>query len=244
MLVSLVFAAPAEAHRVNIFAWLEGDSILVECAYNKQNPVREGMVTVYDSTDNRELLSGKTNAEGRFSFKVPEIVRQGHGLRIQVNAGQGHVNQWNMEAAELYEAAALTAGFDDAALKAAAKAATGAPLQTSDSPKAEEDRKEVNELAVTAVNDPNAISNGQNSQPRDVASRSAKNSQSAVQVAALDASELRKILHEELESKLGPLRRELAARLDSGPGISEIIGGLGWIIGLIGIGMYFKNRRG
>ena len=81
MVAVLVLAGslPAQAHRVNVFAWLEGDRVVVECAFSRSQPINNGQVTVYDNVTNRELLQGRTDATGHFSFRVPEIVREGHG---------------------------------------------------------------------------------------------------------------------------------------------------------------------
>ena len=55
--------------------------------------------------------------------------------------------------------------------------------------------------------------------------------------------QVRAIVNAALDAKLGPIRRDLAAQVNAGPGIQEIIGGIGWILGLVGIGLYFKGRR-
>ena len=55
---------------------------------------------------------------------------------------------------------------------------------------------------------------------------------------------MRAIVNAALDAKLGPIRRDLAAQVNAGPDIQEIIGGIGWSLGLVGIGLYFKGRRG
>lgn len=47
-----------------------------------------------------------------------------------------------------------------------------------------------------------------------------------------------------LDAKLAPLKRDLAAQRNAGPGLTEIIGGIGWLLGLAGMGLYFRGRRG
>jgi len=66
----LLAAGDALAHRVNVFAWVEGDMVFVECKYPDGTKVHEGVIRVLDSAG-KELLSGKTNDKGEFSFKVP-----------------------------------------------------------------------------------------------------------------------------------------------------------------------------
>lgn len=116
--------AAALAHRVNIFAWTEGDQIVVECAFNGSSKVNGGRIAVYDATDGKELLQGLTDAQGQFRFAVPGEARAaGHGLRIQINAGEGHRNEWLMEAAEFNAA--------PTAAEAAAPATAAASLPAS-----------------------------------------------------------------------------------------------------------------
>ena len=100
LMLLLVFAGAAQAHRVNIFAWLEGETVRVECSFRRDSPVRQGTVIVFDAQTGTELLQGRTDGQGAFAFPVPAVVRQGHGLRIRILAGEGHQNEWQMDTAE------------------------------------------------------------------------------------------------------------------------------------------------
>ena len=62
--------------------------------------------------------------------------------------------------------------------------------------------------------------------------------------AGVSSGELQTIVNAALDVKLGPIRRELAEMRVSRPGFSEIFGGIGWLVGLAGIALYFKGRRG
>lgn len=202
-MAALLAPAGALAHRVNIFAWPEGDRIVVECGFNRSSPVRDGLVTVYDAADGTRLLQGRTDARGRFAFPVPDAARRGHDLRIEVNAGEGHVNTWSMEAAEISgaEVPATGSGQADASVPAAA-AASPASADVGAAP------------ALSAAG-------GQ----------------------AVTAAEVRAIVTEALNTGLAPLRRELAALAAPGPGVRDIIGGLGWLMGLAGVACYVLARR-
>lgn len=202
LMAALLAPAGALAHRVNIFAWPEGDNILVECGFSRSSPVRNGLVTVYDAADGRELLQGRTDARGRFAFAVPDAVRQGHGLRIRVDAGEGHVNDWTLEASEISGAAAPSAEPGQAGAPGAAAAASPAVAGTGAAP------------ALPAAGG-----------------------------CPVTAPEVRAIVTEALNTGLAPLRRELAALSAPGPGVRDIIGGLGWIMGLAGIACYALARR-
>lgn len=187
-LLAALLPAPVQAHRINIFAWLEGDSVMVECGFNRSSPVRSGLITVFDGANGKELLQGHTDDKGHFSFPVPPAARAGHGLRIQIVAGEGHRNEWIMDASEFSGADAPTGSARDTA-------APSAPAQTQ-------------------------------------AGRPAT------------ADDVRAIVNAALDAKLGPIRRDLAAQVNAGPGLRDIIGGIGWILGLAGIGLYFRGRRG
>lgn len=197
-LLAALLPAPVQAHRINIFAWLEGDSVMVECGFNRSSPVRSGLITVFDGANGKELLQGHTDDKGHFSFPVPPAARAGHGLRIQIAAGEGHRNEWIMDASEFSGADAPAASpmeKAEGAGGAQGAAAPSAPAQTQ-------------------------------------AGRPAT------------ADDVRAIVNAALDAKLGPIRRDLAAQVNAGPGLRDIIGGIGWILGLAGMGLYFRGRRG
>ena len=85
----LLLAAPALAHKVNIFAYVEGQTIYTESYFPDGRPVEEGRILVLDSGRN-QLLEGKTDREGLFSFAVPKV----DDLTIVIEAGMGHKNQF------------------------------------------------------------------------------------------------------------------------------------------------------
>jgi nickel transport protein len=60
----------------------------------------------------------------------------------------------------------------------------------------------------------------------------------------LSAQEIRSIIREELKAQLGPIMRNLAEQKDDKtPGLREIVGGLGWIVGLLGIITLARGTR-
>ena len=90
-----LFVDSAYAHRVNVFAWVEGETIYVESKYSGGRVVKAGKIVVTDSRG-IELLSGLTDDEGQYSFEVP----QKSDLRIIVSAGQGHQGEWTVRETE------------------------------------------------------------------------------------------------------------------------------------------------
>lgn len=177
----------ARAHKVTLFAWVEGDRVYTESKFSGGKRVKNGTVTVFDSAGN-PLLEGKSDDNGEFSFPTPEV----DGLTIVISAGMGHRNQWTLGAAELG-----TAAGDPAATTAA---------------------------AVPAVDGP----------PDPV---------SPTVPIGLDAAEVEAIVARQLEEKLRPLTHMVAESRENEPDLADILGGIGYILGLVGLGAYVRYRR-
>ena len=212
---------PALAHRVNIFAWTEGPQVAVKCGFSGGNSVRNGEVTVYDAADGQVLLTGRTDTEGLFRFDIPPKGRE-HGLRIRINAGEGHQNEWMLEAAELASAPVAAPATTSHAETTASAAAKNADSRTSG---------------------PLPANTGMPAAPPEISGSgpvSAAEIQAIVD-AALEAQEAR--FSALLDSRLSPLRRHLAEMRTDAPGMREIVGGMGWFVGLAGLALYFRSRR-
>jgi nickel transport protein len=95
MIVAL-FAGPAMAHKVNLFAYVEGGKVFTESYFPDGKPVESGKIFVYDSKE-ALLLEGKTDAKGLFSFPVPTV----DDLKIVIEASMGHKNSFKLKKAEL-----------------------------------------------------------------------------------------------------------------------------------------------
>jgi len=54
---------------------------------------------------------------------------------------------------------------------------------------------------------------------------------------------LRRIISEELSKGLSPVRKALAESHDQEPTLRDILGGMGWIIGLAGMAAWAQSRR-
>lgn len=94
--VGTVLSGIAYAHKVNIFAYSEGDQVHTESYFPDGKPVENGTVEVYDS-QNHKLLQGKTDREGKFSFPIPKK----DDLRIVIVASMGHKNDYILKKDEL-----------------------------------------------------------------------------------------------------------------------------------------------
>ena len=185
----------ASAHRVNVFAWVEGDMIHVESKFSGGRKVKAGKITVMDPRG-VELLSGRTNDQGKFSFKIPKRT----DLRIVLIAGQGHQGEWTLRADEMKELPS------EIALEASAEKA------------APPEGKETVSKAIM----------GPGTEAPDI----------AIKPEALEA-----IIETVLDKKLKPITRMLADLRQEGPTGRDIIAGIGYILGLVGVAAYVHSRK-
>lgn len=190
MLLALgVFTTPALAHRVLVFAYAEGDTIHTESKFIPDTPVRQGKVQVLDQKTGKELLTGKTDDQGKFSFKIPaEAATQKMDLNIVVEAAMGHRGSWLLKAGSYLSGA--TPG--KAAAPAPASPAAPAAPQTK------------------AAN---------------------------VEQQALEAA-----VNKALERQLAPIKEMLTELTIHRTSLQDILGGIGYILGLFGLWAYFQSR--
>lgn len=191
---SLVFAlfltltaGIADAHRVIVFAWVEGDTVFTESKFPGGRKVVDGKIIVYDQ-EGTQLLEGKTDDHGKFSFKAPRRT----AMKIVVEAGAGHRGEWGLSLKE------VAAGGDGEK----GTMVTG----NTDSRKPERERM--------------GIAGGTESQ-----------------------DEIRVAVERALENKLRPVMEMLTEVRDRGPTLRDVIGGIGYIIGLVGLAAYLRYRR-
>ena len=85
-----------DAHRVNLFAWIEGDTVHLESKFSGGKKVKAGKIIVSDPQGN-ELVKGTTNEKGEYTFKIPQKT----DLKIVLIAGTGHRAEWTIAASEI-----------------------------------------------------------------------------------------------------------------------------------------------
>ena len=195
-LLWLVFSyEQALAHKAMIFAWVERDTIHTQSKLSGGKKVKGGDVIVFDP-EGVPLLKGKTDANGMFSFKIPQRTE----LKIVLKASMGHQAEWTIPAKE-----------------------TGASeLESATS-----------EMSKTA-----SVKNNFGSIGVETSEKSSKRND-----VGLSREEIQKIIDDSLEKKLAPILDLMAKTYDQGPGLTEIMGGIGYIIGLVGAALYFSSRR-
>ena len=181
LFLSLLLPPLCYAHRVHLFAWVQGDRVHTDSTFPTKKKVVGGMVRVYDPSG-AKLLEGKTDEKGAFSFKIPKRT----DLRIVLETSMGHRTEFLLPAEEI-------------------KDMKEKPLLTD------------------------KIKDGDHVSPATLQE---------------DMEQIRKIMEEVIDSRLRPITGKLA-RLEKerGPRLTDIIGGIGYILGLMGLVLYFKSRR-
>jgi len=185
-LIIIIMDVSVFAHKVNIFAYVEGDKVYTESYFSDGKKCVESKIEVFDNQGNK-LLEGLTDEEGMFSFKIPpEDVIDGD-LKIILTASMGHRAEYIIRADELGDVAGLI--------------------------------EEKIEEPVSAV---------------------------SPEISSVDLKEIQSLIEDTLDEKLKPIIREMREiRKSQEDRISptEIIGGVGYIIGIFGIIAYFLSRK-
>ena len=91
-----LFSGQALAHKVTVFAWVEGNQVFGECKFSGGKRAKNAEIIVWDSQDN-ELLRTRTDANGQFSYTIPKK----SAMRIELVAGMGHKGEWKIPIEEL-----------------------------------------------------------------------------------------------------------------------------------------------
>lgn len=200
LIMLLCFSGVSSAHKVNVFAYVDGDAIQVEGYFTRSQKVRYGKLTISDLATGEKLLEGTTDEQGLFRFQpAATFLKSGNGMNILLNAGEGHQSNWEITPEEL---AALSPSEQSS---------------SEQSPSEQPAKPAVEEAAPLKQSLPSAV--------------------------ALDTTELEALLGKVLDAKLAPIKQTLARQEDSGPNVRDIVGGIGWILGLLGLVTYMKYRR-
>ncbi len=178
-LLLLMPASVVFAHKVNIFAYAEGDTVYTESYFSDGTKIKDGIVEVYDR-QGIKLLEGKTNEKGEFNFKPPKK----NDLEIILLASLGHKNSYILSADEL-------AGI----------------IGNEKAQEAESRESEVKE------------------------------------VMQVDLEQIKRIIDSSLDEKLKPIMRQLTKAQQKKVSFTEVVGGIGYIFGIMGIILYFASKK-
>jgi nickel transport protein len=197
MSIFIFSGTPVFAHKVTIFAWVEGDTVYTRSKFSRGKRVKNSSVFLFDS-DGNKLLEGKTDDNGEFSFKITKQ----SALKVVLKASMGHMAEWTIPLEEIN------------------------PEAVSNNSKPESDIKDSYE---TSSHSP-TINSG-----TDI--------YAPIESYRISRREIKKLIDESLDKKLAPIMNILADSYGGGPSLTEIIGGIGYIVGLMGVAMYFTSRR-
>ena len=186
-IISFIFATGSEtlAHKVNVFAYVEGDTVFTESYFNDGRKCIDSKIEVFDSTGNK-LLEGRTNKMGEFSFKVPKKT----DLMLVLTASMGHRAKYTVPASEL--------------------------------PKSELHQVQQEMLRAGIKKQKETIT---------------------AEVAQVDLEQIKSVIEDTMDNKLKPLMKIIAKSQEHKVSATEVIGGIGYIFGLMGLVIYFRNRR-
>ena len=96
-LVLFLIAAPrVNAHGINVTARVEGDRVLTESYFSNKIKVIDGQIKVF-GPNGEQLIEGKTDANGIFSFKIPQET----DLKIVLESAMGHRAEYVLQADEI-----------------------------------------------------------------------------------------------------------------------------------------------
>lgn len=189
LLVCTVLSTEVLAHKVNLFAYVEGEEVYVEGYFVDGKKAQNSKVQVF-SSDGELLLEGITDNEGQYRFPVPQKT----DLKIVMNAGMGHQSDFVISADEL-----------------------GNPAEESQA-STEHDHSLVEQIA-----------------PQQEHTHQTEN-------MTLNNQELEAAISKAVNEAIKPLVRELSASQEKAS-LSGIVGGVGYIIGILGLFAFFKARQ-
>ncbi len=180
LMCCLFFSGSAYAHRVMIFGWVEGDRVMTQSKFSSNRAVKNGEISVYDSTENR-ILTGQTDTQGEYSFQIPAQER----LKIVLATAAGHQAEWTITKKE---------------------------------------------LESVSQNHSHSKNDHAQRQPKEV---EPENCQQEMREAAFEKM---------LDKKLRPMMRHIAESNQTHTSLRDILGGIGYIVGLAGLAVYMRSR--
>jgi len=191
-------SVPAQAHKVNVFAYVEGDQVVVEGYFSGSVKAQDCPIEVFDEAG-AKIRDGKTDSKGIYSFNLADLPAFAGGLRVVLQAGMGHKAEYTLGRSDIPGVANKEAPLKE---KSPKDVSENAPGPTVDSPS-----------------------------------------------PAVDQTALMAALEAVLDKKLDPLVRMLGKQEKllleekyGGPRIKDIVGGLGWIVGIVGLIAFFWGR--
>ncbi|MCH8531196.1 MAG: hypothetical protein LAT65_10100 [Saccharospirillum sp.] len=96
-LLALTVAMPALGHGLNVFASVEGETLIVESKFSSGRVPQVGTVRIYDGYD---VLVHETEVTGESAMRLP-LPDWSTGLKVEVDIGDGHDGYWILTPADV-----------------------------------------------------------------------------------------------------------------------------------------------
>ena len=187
LFMTLATTKSAHAHKVNIFAYVENNTVFTESYFNDGKKCIHATVTVLDKQGTK-LLEGKTDKDGIFSFQVPQRT----DLHIVLTASMGHRAEYVLKKSEL----------------------------------------------------PDSVDETDSNAPDLAPSRTMDQSQGQEGTVHVDTVKLQSLIEASLDKKLAPIKTIIEKnQRDHGTSFTEVLGGIGYIFGIMGLAIFFKNKK-
>ena len=198
--LALSLARPAQAHRVNVFAYVEGDTVHVECSYSRSSRVRSGDIEVKKRRHGQDLPDRENRRYGQFRF--PRAGRSPGREGRPVHPVAGRRGPWERLDRQGRRIPCGCAGPG----------------------------RSFRPIPRRRAGRPGGDHCGARRRPGPP--------------AALDPAALQALVEAAVEKKIAPLRNLLLADKEKGPGLTEIAGGVGYLVGIAGLLAYARSRQG
>ncbi|MFW6137929.1 MAG: hypothetical protein ACOC7U_02030 [Spirochaetota bacterium] len=208
----------ALAHQVHVFAYVQGGKVYTESYFQDGRKVAKGKIRVYDE-EGRLVQKGITDSRGEFSFEIPRA----RELLIKLDASMGHAASFRLKLAE----------DKTERKKSSVKNMVSEKQEKTAAEKKKSTAGGVLEKVSASKNQPEASAKRYGS-----LGEKPGGSEAAIE-------QVRMVVDQELSKHLKPLSRDIAMLKaeKNKPSITEIVGGIGYIIGIMGLVLYFKSRR-
>jgi nickel transport protein len=195
-----VFANSADAHKVNIFAYVQNGKVHAEGYFVDGTKCKNSIIKIIDDKTGEKLFEGHTDENGQYTFDIPRVT----SLKLILYAGTGHQNEYVLTEEEIRSAT---------------------PAAKKKTEKQAEQKK------------------GAAPEPRPAKREHFAGVQNTMSPPT-SSEDMEALIGKVVDSKLQPVMRILVKLQEQSekPGMTEIIGGIGYIIGIIGIIGYLKGR--
>ena len=95
LIILLITSETSFAHKISVFAWVEGNKVNIESKFSSGRKIKNGAITIVNSKGDI-IHKAKTNKTGEHSF----ILKVKEKIKIFVDAGQGHKGYWEISKEE------------------------------------------------------------------------------------------------------------------------------------------------